>query len=254
MTGAPHPVHLYPALPASAAMTLLAQRRGLTVDQLHGQSALKHPAAAPAASGGRPADDHLIRGVRDAVRNSASAAGYPTAPTDRTRLTFDLTCATALHRTMDIVPADAADEGVWTFLTMVVVPEITVWRFGDGAATERHLGRPRNTLRRLWWRAWSMGPDLTDTPDGCTPLGEDEYVQIMERTTLGGNQRTARAMRDAVWRAQRQGLTVARTDLMRRFALRVRARRSHISLDALEDASLRRLLDTLVAEAADDLR
>jgi hypothetical protein len=153
---------------------------------------------------------------------------------------------------MDIVPADAAEEGVWSFLTLVVVPEIGPWRF-PAQAEERLVGRPRNVLRRTWWRAWALGPDLDVSPEGCEPLGEDESVQIMERPSLGGNRRTAQALQAALWRAEQVGISVPRTELMRQLARRLRATKSHIALDAIDDESLAELLDGLRRDSLEAL-
>ncbi len=75
----------------------------------------------------------------------------------------------------------------------------------------------------------------------------------MERPSLGGNRRTAKAMQYAAWRAELEGLPAPRSELMRQLARRLRATRSHISLDSLEDADLASLLDRLAAEALESL-
>src|SRR5690606_17288623 len=131
--------------------------------------------AETSATGGHPAPLERLAAVQTAIRDVAVRAGYP-EPLSRTRTqAFDRPCGTRLYDLMGIVPADAAEEGVWSFLTLVVVPEIGPWRF-PGLAEERLLGRPRNVLRRTWWRAWALGPDLDSAPPGCEPLGEDESV------------------------------------------------------------------------------
>ncbi|GAA1899065.1 hypothetical protein GCM10009773_28720 [Williamsia serinedens] len=76
----------------------------------------------------------------------------------------------------------------------------------------------------------------------------------MERTTLGGNIRTARAIQNALWRAELNGLDVARSELMRQLARRVRGQRSHLALDVLDGAELDLLLDHLVATGVAALR
>jgi hypothetical protein len=153
---------------------------------------------------------------------------------------------------MDIVPADAAVEGVWSFLTLVLLPEIGIWRF-DSRAEERLLGKQRNVLRRDWWRAWALGPDLDAAPEGTVPLGEDEFVQIMERPSLGGDPRVARAIRDACFRCLERGKVTSRMFLMRRAALLTRATKSMIALEALSDAELCSLLDQVMEDARLDL-
>ncbi len=189
--------------------------------------------------------DHLAK-IQESVRRVADEAGFPDALSHGSEQAFDRPCGSVLYRTMDIVPADAAEDGVWTFLSVVVLPEIGPWRF-PSRAEDRLLGRPRNALRRLWWRAWAFGENLDEAPDGCGPLGEDEFVQVMERPSLGGNQRTARAIRDALWRAEQAGLSVPRSELMRELTRRLRAERSHRALDVLNDAELTSLLDSIAA-------
>lgn len=242
---------IYPRLDPSTARKVLFERRGMDLSELAGLGALSHAEAAPAPTGGHPVVERTLGAVQEAVRDVASAAGYPDPLRGRTQ-TFDRPCGRELFKTMGIVTADAADEGVWSFVTLVVVPEIGPWRFPD-MADDRMLGRPRNVLRRLWWRAWALGESLDEAPHGCAPLGEDESVQIMERPSLGGNQRTARALRDALWRAEAGGLTIARSEVMRQLARRLRAERSHLALDVLTDEALAEVIDDLAQISIRDL-
>lgn len=245
------PVLLYPRLSRSAARQLIAQRGDTTLDELHHQAALQHPEAEPSATGGHPADARRLAEVQAAIRDVAAHAGYP-RPLGGLTQRFDRPCGSVLFERMGIVPADAAEEGVWSFVTLVMVPEIGPWRF-PGRAEERLLGRPRNVLRRTWWRAWALGPDLEKAPTGCGPLGEDESVQIMERPSLGGNRRTAQALQAALWRAEQAGIGVPRSELMRQLTRRARATKSHIQFDALPDEALNELLDRVVAASLEAL-
>lgn len=237
---------LYPRLPRSSARKLLLERVGMDLAELQDLSALEHSDAEPSATGGLPASKSLIREVQTIVRELSLRAGFPSAPGSRAQI-FDRECGTALYDVMQIVPADAAEEGVWSFLSLVVCPEIGPWRF-PGQPEERLLGQPRNVFRRLWWRAWALGPDLNSAPMGCAPLGEDEFVQVMERPSLGGNRRTARAIQSALWRAENMGITTPRSELMRQLARRARAAKSHTQFDALSDQDLDNLLDRIVAQ------
>lgn len=220
----------------------------LHLDDLMKLGALEHPEAAPAAAGGHAVKSARLKIVQKQIREVAEEAGYPKPLKRLAGQTFDRPVGTVLFESMGIVPGDAASEGVWSFLTLVVVPEIGPWRFPDKAA-DRILGRPRNVLRRSWWRAWTFGTDLDYAPDGCTPLGEDEFVQIMERPSLGGNRHTSRALLTAIWKAERGGLTVARSEFVRELTRRTRAVRSHLSLDVLEDNELAELLDRISQES-----
>jgi hypothetical protein len=242
---------LYPRLSRAAAQRILNERNGVSIEDLHDLGGLDHPDAAPSATGGRPVTADKLRDVQNAIREVAKSAGFP-KPIAGSTQSFDRPCGSALYGLMDIVPADAADEGVWSFMTVVLVPEIGPWRF-PRQSDDRMLGRPRNVLRRLWWRAWALGPDLELAPDGCEPLGEDESVQIMERPSLGGNRRSAHALQEALWRAELAGLSVPRSELMRQLARRMRATKSHISLDSIDDESLIELLGRITHDALRDL-
>jgi hypothetical protein len=236
--------YLYPQLDHAASKRKLRTQADLSLDDLERQGEITHPDAAPAATGGHPVPADRLLELQAGVRRIAREAGYP-APLPRgATQSFDRPAGAFLYRTMEIVPADAAEEGVWSFLSLVVVPEIGPWRF-PGRSEERLLGRPRNVFRRVWWRAWAFGADLDSAPPGCTPLGEDEFVQVMERPSLGGNRRTARAIRDSLWRSEGGGLTVPRSELMREISRRIRAERSHRALDVLDDSQLAQLLDHL---------
>lgn len=237
---------MYPRLPRELGRALMADHLLLEPVNLRSLGAVTHPAAAPAPTGGIPADAGHIGKVQQAVRAMAEAAGFPTPLRRGREQDFDRPCGTELFQLMDIVPADAAAEDVWTFLSLVALPEIGPWRFPE-RAEERMLGRPRNVLRRLWWRAWSLGPDLGFAPDGCTPLGEDEFVGIMERPSIGGNPRMAAGVRDAIWRIESKGIPGARSEVARELTRRFRAFLSHICVEALSDEELGALLD----EAAD---
>lgn len=238
---------LYPRLTRSVARRLIVEREGAGLDELHRMANLSHPDAEPSATGGHPSDRAKLELIQYTIREVAERAGYP-KPLGASTQTFDRPCGTNLLELMEIVPADAAEEGVWSFLTLVLVPEIGPWRFPN-QAEDRLIGRPRNVLRRTWWRAWALGPDLDQAPEGCDPLGEDESVQIMERPSLGGNRRTARALQAALWRAELEGLAVPRTELMRQLARRLRATKSHLALDAIDDDALAELLDGLRHDA-----
>lgn len=71
----------------------------------------------------------------------------------------------------------------------------------------------------------------------------------MERPSLGGNRRTARALQAALWAAEQRGLDAPRSEVMRQLARRTRALKSHIQLDALTDDELADLLSRLTEES-----
>jgi hypothetical protein len=249
-------IYLYPRLPRSAARSILSMHAPLGLDDLRATGSLSHLQAAPSATGGTPVSAQTLAKLQSGFRQIEDQFGFPELLSLPSQQALDHACGTFLLRSMNIVPADAAEEGVWSFLSLVVLPEFAPWRF-PSRTEERLIGRPRNALRRLWWRAWTLGPDLAWAPEGCTPLFEDESVQLMERSTVSKNRRTAKAVQNALWRAEKAGITLSRTDLVRLLIPRVRAARSNTCLDALTDESLDELLDGLldqVLEISGELR
>jgi hypothetical protein len=243
---------LYPRLPRASGQSLVLEQAGLGLLDLRAGSSLSHPHAAPSPVGGRVVSRDRLEEVRQSVQGLADDFGFPSPLSASKQAEFDRFCGTVLYRDMGIIPGDAGSKEVWSFLTLVVLPEITPWRFGRSSET-RCLGGTRNTLQRLWWRAWSLGPDLTFVTEHGMPLGEDEYVQIMERTTISGNQRTAQAIQRVIWNAELAGTKVARTDFLRDFMKRVRAAKSHILLDSITDHDLDRYLISLGEMSRDHL-
>lgn len=70
-----------------------------------------------------------------------------------------------LHAVARLTRREAAHQGVWRFLSLVLAPDYVLWRFGDmkpasegtvaaAAPRDRYLGREdKHALSRLWWAA-----------------------------------------------------------------------------------------------------
>jgi hypothetical protein len=147
---------------------------------------------------------------------------------------------------MDIAPADAASADVWAFMTLVLLPEAAMWRYPDGDL-DRLFGTQRNALRRLWWRAFVLGAAPNDAP---YRLGEDQLVQVMERPTIGGNPRLARAFCGAFIEQRDARPEVPGMIWMRDAAKRLIRLTAFVAMDALGDGDLSAMMNEVVAEAA----
>lgn len=146
---------------------------------------------------------------------------------------------------MDILPADAAQEGVWSFLALILLPDVALWRWPDHngrADYERLIGKPRNVFRRLWWRAYCLGEA------NSAEVFEDEAVAIMERPTIGGDVRLARCLADNHLRMARESRELPRTELLREVAKRIRRLSVLVTFPALADDQL----EALVRQTADE--
>lgn len=240
---------VYPRLPRAAARALVEERAEWPPEKLCQASHVSHPLAAPARAGSL-VPNHLLIQVRDCVRMALDITDpkfdWP-VPTSRVA-EFDRIVGRELYENMKIVPADAASEGVWSFMTLILLPEVGPWRF-PGAGDKRYFGVPRNVLRRTWWRAHILGPDLGGSTGNSPHLGEDELVQIFERSTLSANPWVARAIVSTIHIGS-EDITAARSAFVRDFTRRLLRMTPWLSLDALPSHDLERLLADLASDSA----
>jgi hypothetical protein len=230
----------YPRLDASTAVQLLAELSGLKPTELRNRSATEHSRVDWYPTALDRVDKSQLEKLQSNIRATAERFGHPEVRRRSPLLTkFDQAISVGLLHSVDIVPADAAHEGVWSFLSLVLVPDVAFWRFPNRDRRddyERLLGRPRNVFRRLWWRAYALGEEASGQ------LHEDEAVAIMERPTLGGDIRLARMIATA--HLQVIGTAaVSRTELLRQVTKRLRRLSAVITLTALDNADLSALID-----------
>lgn len=238
---------VYPSLPPHIAAALLEEIGGLEPVDLRRRSGTSHEMLQYPASGAI-VSEHQLQGIAEGLRDIAAAEGYPESIGNNAHVRFDRAAAGKLYSLMEISPWSAADDGVWSFLTLVVLPDVAVWRY-----PERHplrlIGGERNVFRRLWWRAEVLGPGPEDPP---ATLGEDQLVQIMERTdSIGRDPIVARALCRAIIAEQRIRPQLPGMMLMRDAAKRVNRMTSYLLLAAVPEAELHDLMSSVVRASAD---
>lgn len=152
--------------------------------------AFDHERKVPVATGRIATPDEIMEVRRLVEQEVARWLKMERITSDKDKAEFDAALGRSLHAALHIVPADAAHEGTWSFLTLVVFPDVAAARFPE-LHIKRFMGVPRNALRRTWQRHEILG-NLAE--DGRRPLGEDELVGLFERTALVRNRRLARAL------------------------------------------------------------
>ncbi len=236
---------VYPRLPDHIAQELADEFAGIPVEELRDRGALEHEAATYYPTGTRVDRDTLAELAHD-VCGLIDDLGFPEPKSKEAAYReFDQTLPGVIHARMSITPADAAHESVWSFLSLVLVPEVAPWRYPE-RSSERILGKPRNALRRLWWRAEMLGSGPDDPP---ATLGEDQLVAVMERPTIGGDSATARSLCASVRRAAEANPAVSAMFLMRDAAKRLTRLTPFIAPQALSDGQLKHVTDELADQA-----
>jgi hypothetical protein len=135
--------------------------------------------------------------------------------------------------------SQAAHPDIWPYITLVVLPDLAVQRFGPDATGrlphDRFVAGRRNVFQRLYLRSWILG-DLLSDPE--LPMFEDELVGLIDRN-LSSDHRLARMVSEQITNL---GRTRNRREPVRnafktlQFELRV------TDVSALNDDALRSLL------------
>lgn len=183
-------------------------------------------------------------GIRKSVETELVSAGLTSVSrANANAAEWDRTVGWALHRATStpatrMSPMEAASTDVWSWLTLVLMPDIALQRFSDGSSS-RMYGGPRNVFRKVWWRVEVLG-ELAD-PMLSKTLGEDELVGIFERTSLCKNRAVARAIFRRIVAFDGRG----RSEYSRALSRTILRDLAHVSTALLDEASA----DELVAAA-----
>ncbi|MFI0108593.1 DUF6339 family protein [Streptomyces globisporus] len=205
-----------------------------------------------AATGGSRLPERSLGSLREAVFACATERGYPAKPGRRQAAGFDIDVATVLHRDSGIVPAEAVAGDLWAFLSLVVLPDVSAWRFAD-LHRDRVLGTDvtRHVFGRLWWRAHLLYDEDGGREDlyaSLSVLNESDFDQIYaRRTSIGGSPHLVRAI-VRVW----QTLDVppnAERRVLRDFLMRVLRLNAFISFDSLPAEALDEELEGVFRES-----
>ena len=82
---------------------------------------------------------------------------------------------------------DAADDGVWRYLSMCVVPDLVGRRWGKGAEIRYYKQSSRMWLKTIWWYihlSWQGSPK--DTAKVISSNTTDQILQLVDRSGSKG--------------------------------------------------------------------
>jgi hypothetical protein len=243
----------YPRLPPSVARLLFQEERDLSVEDLSRFVGISHPKQEwhPTIST-RVSDAELVE-LRSTVLDIAWANGFPHPQPRGGHTLFDRQLAVYLWEQMRIVPAEAAAGGVWSFLSLVLLPDVAAWRYTD-RHPNRFIGRDvmigtanRHVFGRLWARAYVFGPELLHR------LIEDNFEGIFGRPAFGGSVRLARAIGATMVRTIDDYKVTNSQELLRDTMKRLLRLAGIVRFDALDDDQLGALLHEAFTTSANAL-
>jgi len=220
---------LIPQLPDIAALPILAEMALKTAPfSLDLGNELRHSKAYVMPSGGLPVEDAALQQLRELIFSAARHHGFPeTRP--RSFLGFEYQVAEILASWEplwidDIPSGESMRNACWTFLTVVVLPDVALWRWPpsprgetDKAWRGRMLGGGRNAFQRIHRRVLSLDREPTH-PDRwglIRELREDDFSNILERPSLGSNPHVAVCLAEE-YLAMRERLSTASAEIQTR--------------------------------------
>ena len=185
---------LVPRLPAGAALARLGEieaelRAGTAAKDLVSQQT---GPAIPNPTGGSAPTESDLRRWRTGIADAMSGIDPGTA---RESAIHSMRLGQAIEDVVHPSPSDAAHDGTWSYLALMLFPDILASRWpSSGPHGElpkdrwigRQAGRDRNYLK-LAWRRWRiLGAVMSETGD---PFGEDEFGALLERSAVARNAR-----------------------------------------------------------------
>lgn len=244
----------YPRLPQGIAESLLHEQRDLPVDRLTALAATTHQQQEWHPTIPTRATGMQLQILRADVVGIAARHGYPIRQPRGGHAIFDQELAVHLYERMGIVPAEAAAGGLWSFLALVLLPDVAAWRFTD-RHPDRFIGSDlmigtsnRHVFGRLWARVHILGPEAS------SGLREDNVVNLFERPTFGGDPRIARAIGKTHMRIVAVHRISQSQELMRDAMKRLRRLAVLVSFGAMNDDQLNGLLEEVFMASAAALR
>lgn len=157
----------------------------------------KHAKQSFPTSGGAPVQPERLHQLRDSVLSEIETLNLDGVTKTTERRLIDKTLSKSLGTwfTQDEDKTNAANPNLWSFLTLVIFPDVAVRRFPPDASgalpAERFLAGRRNVLYRAYLRYVVLGDGILSDED--MDLYEDELVGLVDRN-LSADHRLSRTI------------------------------------------------------------
>lgn len=239
----------YPRLDQWGAAKLVKEIARLAPSELRDSAAVSCPRTAYHPTASRRVTGDALEELREVAL--AQVGGLPESSAGRRE--FDLRMGGLLVSLEDLTPAEGGLAETWNHMSLVLLPDLVVWRWphkdGESLPRDRWMGGHRNALRRVWWQTKLLGEELVHF------LSADELVGIVERTSSLGSspgvaRSYARVLQEAVVQGQVPG--VLREDIARAYARGARRRGAVLALPALSETKLEGLFRGVLEEVLEE--
>lgn len=229
--------HLWPHLPPVVSEKIYHQVKGNDVPP----PGVIHPAQVWAPVGGRVSVRH-IQNFIEVASALGEKHGYPESVGPDARVAFDREAAGLLRNQMDLSWAEAGNRDLWSFVSLVALPHLTMWRFG---ADNRERWVATDLTRHTWARIWWQAVVFAGHEQILTALTESDLNQLLERRSIGGDPRLVREIAHAVISLSGSS---ARRKVIRDVTLRLMRYLAFVDARSLSDQQVRELCIALTTE------
>ena len=209
-------------------------------------------AASYAATGGT-ISEKFICDLADRIRMIASRLGFSDGSSGQEqRSEFDKKVSILLALCPELRTGEALRDDVWTFLSIVLLPDVVAWRF-QSRADERYFGGVRNAFQRLWVRGVGLdrGEESEIRWELVSELTEDGLVQIFERASIASNHVLTRAIAETWLVISRNRQVSAMEDVARSAIKMIRLRNEIVDIGELEEAERNEVLSGFFMRAVE---
>ncbi|MEV4940051.1 DUF6339 family protein [Streptomyces zaomyceticus] len=216
-----------------------------------------------AATGGRRVTKDELSNLRQAILTVAKDQGYPSLPASGQRNAFDRQTGQILHEQSLMVPGEAAQRQVWAFLSLVLLPDVCVWRWPANADGKYVADRfkatdlTRHALARLWTRAHILHvPGSSEPYAFLSAMGESDLDQVMARRhAIASTPKLVRTVVRIHSEATPDDLEGIRSrDVLRQCLMRLLRLTAFVNADTLSESQLNHMVRTVRQEVLSSLR
>lgn len=193
-----------------------------------------------------------IECLRQALIGVANEHGYehiehagPAGPA------FDRAAAPVLVDHMNVTWEEAGQPGVWSMISLVILPDLTNWRWGNGPSATKERWICIDPTRHAWGRLWWQETVCRERPGLLEKFNESELNQFFERTSFTRHREFFLYFMEATAIHLNR---FARRTWVRDVTKRMRRRLAFIDTFSLTTPELRAFVDEVVNESVDALK
>lgn len=213
---------------------------------------LSHNEMSYGPTGGRVGQREM-EAMREALVSAAREHDFGTEDRSGNAGTeFDRAAAPVIVDHMRLTWEEAGQPGVWSFISLILLPDLTHWRWAGSNGTPGNKERwiCIDPTRHAWGRLWWQETVCRERPGLLEKYNESELNQFFERTSFTRHREFFLYFMEAT---SKHLTRLPRRKLVRDVTKRMRRRLAFIDTFALTPLELRSFVDEVVAESVDAL-